>query len=402
MEGGKQVQAGAAIDDYYPAIMDRQHFDLAQAKIQARKKSGSGRKGSGFSNIFTRLIKCTSCGGNIRYIDKGTSKKGGKYLICNNSYNHNECDAPAWRYTDFEQDFIQEVIEIPIDELLTNPNDPHQRTSLINRITGLRKSLSDLEEEHAEARKLMRNAKREGNTLRAKGYDDDLTDIESQIGRNNSDVETAERELAALESRLKKRTQKELVALYDEMKSTSTESELASVRRKMNALIRSVVDRIVITNNFNHIPVWEMLDASIPDNVIKSLHDKGYKTQAEIESFFCSDYGRRIFNESLREFRIYFKGGAVRVCIPSRKGSYRMERKLKTFINNKKKRSSEQARKYKKKSKVQFELGRSISDILNQYHDEDSHEELQEYMNGLSERERDALSYFNEATPEPK
>ncbi len=136
MVEGKQVEAGPAIPDYYPAIIDKERFDLGQAMIQERKVSGSGRKGEKFSNIFTRLVECGSCGGNVRYLGKGKPPKGGQYLICDNSYTNNGCTAPLWRYSDFEEEFIKEVVEVPLDELMINDNDPHTRAELLNKIKG--------------------------------------------------------------------------------------------------------------------------------------------------------------------------------------------------------------------------------------------------------------------------
>lgn len=395
MVDGKQVPAGDAILDYYPVVVEKSVFDLAQAKILERRKSGAGRKGDKFSNIFTRLITCKSCGGSIRYIDKGKPPKGGQYLICNNSYNKNECSAPSWRYSDFEEAFIKEVVELPLDELLINVNDPHIRTTLINDIASLKQRISEIEADHKSIRKLITKAAREKDTLSKSGFEEDLAELAQDHSNAQSTLTEKEAELASLESRLQRRTQDELIRLYKEMKKTNDDGDLVSLRRKMNSLIRSVVERIVIDNDFGSIPVWETLDADLPKSLIKELEDRGYKSDSDKEAFFDSEYGRRLFNEALREIRIYFKGGGVRVCRPAKKRSYKMENKIRRFIQNDKKRSSEQLRKYKKKSQVQYDLGNSLSGELDALENAGDFDELQIRLDNLSEREKDAISYFN-------
>lgn len=400
MVDGKQVPAGPEIPDYYPAIMDKERFDLAKSKMSKRKKSGSGRKGEKFSNIFTRLIECGSCGGAIRFIDKGNPPKGGQYLICNNSYNKNECSSPAWRYSDFEEEFVNEVVELPLDELLVSINDPHIRTKLINDISSLKQRIKEIEIDHKNTRDQIRKAKRGGDTLSLRGFEDDLAELSESYSTSKSLLGDKESALASLESRLKRRTKDELTELYKNMKEASDGSDLISLRRKMNSLIRSVVKKIVIYNDFSSVPVWETLDSDLPKSLIDELYAKGYESDSQKEAFFDSDYGRRIFNESLREIRIYFEGGGVRVCRPAKNRSYKIERKIRRFIQNDKKRSAEKLRKYKKKSQVQYDLGESLTKELNVLEWAGDIDGLQSRIDSLSEREKEAISYFNDKSEE--
>lgn len=395
MVDGKQTKAGAEIPDYYPVVIPKERFDLAQSRMQERKVSGSGRKGDKFSNIFTRLVFCQSCGGTIRYVDKGKKPKGDTYLMCSNSFRKNGCDSPSWRYSDFEEEFIKEVIELPLDELLKGGNDPQKRKHLIDNIASIKQSISDEESVYEENRKLMNSAKKEGNKRRQKAYNEDLLENERRLDELELQLKEKELGLAETESRLKKRTQEELIEFYEKAKGTTDEQEKIVLRRKMNSLIRSITSKIVINNNFNHIPVWETLDADLPKDLISALNKKGYRTQSEIESYFDSPYGRRIFNEALREIKIYFKGGGVRVCRPAKTRSYKLQRKIRTFLSNEKKRVAEQnlkarRRSYRKETKQQFELGKNLHNLLEEYDEL----EAQEFIESWGEREKDALSYY--------
>lgn len=397
MVDNKRVPAGRPIEDYYPAVVSKSDFHLAQAKIQARKLTGSGRKGAKFSNIFTRLIECKSCGGSVQFMNKGKPPKGSQYLICSNARGNNSCNAPAWRYDDFEETFIKEVVELPLGELLINPNDPHTRTRLLNDIATLKQKLSEIEEESKSVRKLIRRAVSSKSSLSMSGYQEDLNELDNEYEDTKREISSRESELASLESRLKTRTQDEMRDLYEAMKDTDNETDLVSLRRKMNALIRSVVERIVIDNDFSDIPAWERLEKDLPKSLILELEQRGYDTIAKKEAFFESDYGQRLFNEALREIRISFKNGGVRVCRPAKNRSYKMKEKVRTFIENDKKRLAEQTRKFRKKTQVQFERGKEIHETLTDLEELNMLDELNAYMDGLSERDRDALSYYNES-----
>jgi len=407
MVDGKQTKVGAEIPDYFPVVISKERFDLAQSRMQERKVSGSGRKGDKFSNIFTRLVFCQSCGGTVRYVDKGKKPKGDTYLMCSNSFRKNGCDSPAWRYDDFEQEFIKEVVELPLDELLRGGNDPQKRKNLIDDIASLKLSISEEEKDYDENRKLMNSARKEGNQRRQKGFNEDLLENEKRLDELELLLKEKELNLAEMESRLKRRTQDELIEFYDKAKSATDELEKIVLRRKMNSLIRSITSKIVINNNFNNVPVWETLDTDLPKELIAELNRKGYKTQSEIESYFDSPYGRRIFNEALREIKIHFKGGGVRICRPSKSRSYKLQRKVRTFLGNEKKRVAEQElkarrRTYQKESKKQFELGEKLHKMLEEHDELGMEAEAQEFVESWGDREKDALAYYYESIEDKK
>ncbi|WP_018293722.1 recombinase family protein [Mariprofundus ferrooxydans] len=94
---------GVAIPDYYPAVVTFEEFAQAQAAIKSRRVCG-GRKGKGFSNLFTGVCKCGVCGSTARFLNKGKRPRGGKYLVCSNRHAKAGCsNSKHWRYDYFEK-----------------------------------------------------------------------------------------------------------------------------------------------------------------------------------------------------------------------------------------------------------------------------------------------------------
>lgn len=95
---GRRVPVGDYVDDYYPAIVDRETFYRAQAMRQERRIPG-GRTVAKFSNLFTGLVKCGVCGATMAFDNKGPGRKGGTYLVCAEAKRKvGQCQRHAWRY----------------------------------------------------------------------------------------------------------------------------------------------------------------------------------------------------------------------------------------------------------------------------------------------------------------
>ena len=91
------VPEGEPIKGYYPAVISPQLFQEAALATDIRRKTGKGRKGKRYSNLFTGLLRC-KCTAGMRYIDKGPPPKGGQYLRCSVAYSGGDCNARAFRY----------------------------------------------------------------------------------------------------------------------------------------------------------------------------------------------------------------------------------------------------------------------------------------------------------------
>lgn len=88
--GGSDATATEPIQDYFPAIIERDTFFRARAALNARATSNVRSPVGKHRNILSGLIRCTACGSGMHYIDKG--RRGGRpYLRCGKSLLSNDC-----------------------------------------------------------------------------------------------------------------------------------------------------------------------------------------------------------------------------------------------------------------------------------------------------------------------
>lgn len=112
MVEGKRVPEGEFIPDYFPAVVDEAMFYAAKGGRESRRVGGGGRKGYGFSNLFTRLAVCGCCGSTMTYRNRGL--RGGVMLVCDSVRRGLGCDAPSWNYRHFEASFLAFVRELDL------------------------------------------------------------------------------------------------------------------------------------------------------------------------------------------------------------------------------------------------------------------------------------------------
>lgn len=109
-----RVPDGEPIEDYYPAIVEKDVFFQAQ-KQRSDRALPRGRRGSGFPNLFRGIAVCGSCGGTMHYVSKGrrraTAKRPNAYLQCSRARQKAGCNHTAlWPYFAVEH-FVTEGIE---------------------------------------------------------------------------------------------------------------------------------------------------------------------------------------------------------------------------------------------------------------------------------------------------
>jgi DNA invertase Pin-like site-specific DNA recombinase len=146
---GKRVADGEPLTDYFPPIVSEELFYRAQHARSARRVGGSGRKGRGYTNLFTGLVRCAYCSSLMVFENKGFGRKGGTYLICSNAQRRRGCDGVRWRYPDFETSFLASVQELGLKSIIAGSKAAHEQERLSAEITALRgelRSVSDLME----------------------------------------------------------------------------------------------------------------------------------------------------------------------------------------------------------------------------------------------------------------
>jgi len=343
---GKQVADGNPIEDYYPSIISKDRFLLAQSKLSQRRTSGAGRKGPTFANLFTTLVECGSCGSSVVFLNKGKPPKGGKYLKCRNAELKSNCSAPLWKYDQFENSFFEFISEIDWDEIFKKGDQESQRKMFLNESDVLSYSISE------QSVKLETLTSRLSDPRATDAVLENLyrtiTKIQTELENNKDRREEIRVHLAELD--YQNQNQEDFVKEFRKIiKSNLGEGEKKALRRRVHNQINNVVDRILLHNDLGVFNPWEFRDFS-PSNLLDELEKKDIKSDSELEDFFDSDYGRRILSDSLRSFRVVFKNGTEKTVSPDTKTAYMsVSKDMATFIRNVKKRQKEQERKSRKK-----------------------------------------------------
>jgi hypothetical protein len=118
---GKRSPAGPPLSGYYLAIIDDDLFYRAQAAREIRRQAGSGRKGLGFPNLFSGLLRCGICDGPIHFINKG--EKGGRIFVCDDARRGMiECWHRGWKYEALEKSFLTFIREVDIRNVIGQLN----------------------------------------------------------------------------------------------------------------------------------------------------------------------------------------------------------------------------------------------------------------------------------------
>jgi DNA invertase Pin-like site-specific DNA recombinase len=143
---GKRVPADKPIAAYFPAIISEELFFQAQHSRSQRKIGGSGRKGPGYTNLFTGLARCAYCRSTISFENKGHGTRGGTYLVCGNAQRGRGCDGTRWRYQDFEASFLAFVQELDLESIINANEDGEKRKRVEDELSAIRGELSSVAE----------------------------------------------------------------------------------------------------------------------------------------------------------------------------------------------------------------------------------------------------------------
>ena len=249
---GKQEAVGDPIEDYFPTIISQDTFNLAQSRAEGRSVKSAGRKGEAFSNLFTGLIKCGTCGGSCLLRSKYSKAKGGyKYLRCTNSLEKAGCTAPAWRYDELEAAFVRFVREVKFADVFLGSDSGSKITKLeAHKATSITKRTKLNEKYNALVSQFESKLP---ETLKESLIKRSLQ-IEAEIEVESKNIANIELEITELSSEDFEKDQADFLSSYEALEKTQDTVKLREIRYKMHGLLRRVVDTIVVHNNFDIYP----------------------------------------------------------------------------------------------------------------------------------------------------
>lgn len=299
---GKRVPEGEPVVCYFPAIISEELFFQARHGRSQRKVGGpgSGRKGPGYTNLFTGLARCAYCASTIAFENKGSGSRGGSYLVCSDAQRGRGCKAMRWRYQDFEASFLAFVEELDLASIVNANEDAEKRKHLENELAALRGELSSVTELMEKTYELLNAG---GSTAFVAGKLKELTIRQSNLRDQEAAKEAEQQEFNARDSRFYS-SREEIKNLVRQLQQSAPD-EIYKLRAQIASRLKMLVETLFIA----------------PQGVLPKMKctiDKLEKIIEEPDEVL--DHMRRLAahpDQSRRYFAIGFRDAAVRAVFPA-------------------------------------------------------------------------------------
>lgn len=301
-ENGKQIPVGDPIRDYYPAVVSEADFQRANASVFRRSSQDRGRKGRGFSNIFSGLTYCGKCGSRVILRNRGKSSKGGKYLVCSNQAHRNGCTMSEWKHDDLLRVLVTHLQEVDFFDL--DGSATSKRTEIDSDISTKQAEQKQLESQQVNLIELY--AKTEAEQLRNQILPR-ITSTVQYIEELKEAIHRLTTERAMLDDA---RRPVDTKALISTMTKVVDDDEDYFNRSKMNQLLAKTIEKIDLHDDFVFQP-WDYDENS--EEVIT------YRAGASKRKYLSLDelVDRPTFKEHCRNFSrkisVRYRFGVIRV-----------------------------------------------------------------------------------------
>jgi len=311
---GKHLPDGEPIDGYFPEIVDRELFYRAQNGKAQRRVNGAGRKGAGFANLFGGLAACLYCGSTMKFENKGSGRKGGTYLICNNAKRQLGCVGTRWKYSDLEASFLTFVREIDLKSILITADEEQERNKSEAEIAALAGELASVERLMEQTYELLSNAGTELAFVSKK-----LQALAERQIQLEAHLAAKRHEKASLEAREERFTtsRDEIEALVVQLQGAPT-SDLYQLRARIASRLRALVVSLRIA------PLGNIPRIYSPTTTIRDLLNGPKDEFLE----FASRVSEIPSKTPRRYFSVSFANAAARIIYPDSDDPLRYEMKV--------------------------------------------------------------------------
>ncbi|KAB0285436.1 recombinase family protein [Vibrio fortis] len=229
IEGGKtrRVDNGEPIKGYFPQVIDDDLFNAVQATFDHVVKGKAART---FNNVFTGLLKCSSCG--HAYTQKSTYLKGEIwriYFSCTGNTHRKICDRKTVHMQPVRAKLLKALEILDYSRLQANEsthNSALQRGTLETQIKELEKGIKNLSFAIAGAES-----------------EEDIVDLMSLRNAKRKELAEANNELSFLNNTASQ-------VAHEELRTAShIDLESEEERIKLNNLLQQHIDKIVLFAN---------------------------------------------------------------------------------------------------------------------------------------------------------
>lgn len=297
---GKRVPSGDPISNYYPAIISENDFYQAQHARVGRRVGGKGRKGPGYTNLFTGLARCAYCFDPIVFENKGSGAKGGTYLVCSKAQRGLGCIGTRWRYRDFEASFLAFVQELDLESILNSDADAMARKDIEGELAALRGEIAAVDILMEKTYGLLSaNAPQEfvANKL------NELSEKRATLTDRIASSEEKQAELLSKDARFYS-SKDQIGELVHQLQRPASD-ELYKVRAKIASRLRVLVETLLVA------PQGDVPKMLKNVETLKSLQDGPGADVIEYMSKMAEQP-----EQSRRYFAVGFKDADVRVVYP--------------------------------------------------------------------------------------
>jgi DNA invertase Pin-like site-specific DNA recombinase len=309
---GKRVPEGDPIPGYFPAIISEELFFQAQHSRSQRKMGGSGRKGPGYTNLFTGLARCAYCHSMIGYENKGPSSRGGTYLICGNAQRGRGCDATRWRYQDFEASFLAFVQELDLESIINANEDATKRKRLEDEVSAIRGELSSAAALMEQTYALLRAG---GPAEFVAGKLNELTAKQSELSKHLASKEAEQRDFNGRDSRFYT-SREEIKSLVKSLQMPPSD-DLYKLRAQIASRLKTLVKTLLIAPRGALPAMQRSIDQ------LKEIAGEGADDViAHMQQLAAHP------DQSRRYFAVGFREAAVRVVFPIYDDPLRYEQQI--------------------------------------------------------------------------
>jgi DNA invertase Pin-like site-specific DNA recombinase len=289
-ENGNPLPKGTwkTIPGYYPKIVDEEIFDRVHRGLTERQFAGAGRKGKGYTSLFSGLLKCGRCGSSVYLENKGRNER---YLVCAGAGPHAKCQTLRWRYDHFEHSVLHFLSkQIDLQSIVSSNREQDKRYQLDAKIEALEGSKIALEKQF-EARLNI------ADTITDANANQRLSKMLDAIGKELADTDaqlemlTKERDILINEA--KAMSDADIKALIESLNTVSDEDRYKA-RSDLASGFRKFVSRIDINFGISEEGLMEQYADDLKD------------TEEEIE-----------VSVEQPNFAVTFKNGQEARCFPS-------------------------------------------------------------------------------------
>lgn len=251
----KRVPDGDVLPNYFPAVVSLQLFQETAAAIARRKKIGRGRKGKGYANLFTGMLRCR-CSAGMRYVDKGAPPKGGKYLRCTVAFaGGTSCNAGLVRYEIVESAVLHAIESLDVEKVLGGGS---RQQRLADRRHELSLHQLDAETIEKKIERVVEAITSVGSGVSPARLTAELTKLEKEKAALRTEIESAERDIDEMLAMNPETRKKVIGSLLGTIRSPDDPSTVEKTRRALVSELQRLIESITVTPSV-HV-AWEEMD----------------------------------------------------------------------------------------------------------------------------------------------